>query len=249
MPISSLSSQETSLSRNALWESLVSSSRRASGSSDQQSFSQAQAVEGIQEFSSYGSDARMKAALARRDQDVRQREDAQGEAVGGPNFIYQTGPDGQSYAIGSRPHLVKRENESRPEGQAQGGAVGSDGERLSSEDQDMLNRLQERDAHVRSHEQAHMMAAGGQAQGLPTYTYQTGPDGRQYAIGGAVNISISSSGDPEQTARQAETARQAATAVGDMSTSDALTAEKASQMSAQARQRALDAYSDQAYNF
>lgn len=186
----------------------------------------------------YGSDARMLKALESRDQATRDAAASEGEAVGGRQFVYQTGPDGRQYAIGSLAHVVRREDDEA----AGSGRADATGRAMDSGDQAQLDKLQARDAKVRAHEQAHVMAAGGQAQGLPQYTYQTGPDGKQYAIGGSVNISMTSSGDAEQSARQAETARRAALATGEPSTRDSLTAAQAGDMAARARQRALDGY-------
>lgn len=62
-----------------------------------------------------------------------------------------------------------------------------------------------RDREVRAHEQAHMAAAGAYSRG--------GPDNRQYAVGGEVQIDTSAvSGDPEATIRKAQTVRRAANA-------------------------------------
>ncbi len=54
---------------------------------------------------------------------------------------------------------------------------------LSDEAQAAISKLSARDRVVRAHEAAHQ-AVGGQYAGAATYTYQTGPDGKQYAIGG-----------------------------------------------------------------
>ncbi len=186
----------------------------------------------------YGSDARMLKSLEARDQATREAAMTEGEAVGGRQFVYQTGPDGRQYAIGSLPHVVRREED----GASQSGQADATGRAMDSDDQALLSKLQARDAKVRGHEHSHIMAAGGQAQGLPQYTYQTGPDGRQYAVGGSVNISITTSGDAQASARQAETARRAALATGEPSIRDSLTAAQAGDMAARARQRAVDSY-------
>jgi hypothetical protein len=111
-------------------------------------------------------------------------------------------------------------------------------------DRALLEKLRDRDALVRGHENSHILAAGGQVSGPVQYTYQTGPDGRQYAIGGSVNISVvSSPANDEDAARQAETARRAATAGGEMSLRDMQVAMRATEISARHRSRALDAYS------
>ena len=121
------------------------------------------------------------------------------------------------------------------------GPVGADGSRISSEDREMLRKLEDRDAKVRAHETAHVMAAGGQA-GPVNYVYQNGPDGRGYAVGGSVNISIISSGGGEESVRQAETASRAALAAGEASLQDNLTAAKASELAARARRDSFDDY-------
>ncbi len=56
-----------------------------------------------------------------------------------------------------------------------------------------------RDREVRAHEMAHLAAAGGLASSGATFTYQHGPDGVSYAIGGEVKIDTSSGSNPEET--------------------------------------------------
>jgi hypothetical protein len=119
-----------------------------------------------------------------------------------------------------------------------------DGE-VSAGDRAMLEKLKARDALVRGHENAHILSAGGQA-GQAQYTYQTGPDGKAYAIGGSVNISIvSSPTSPEQAAGQAQVAARAAMAAGEMSPQDMQVARRATEISARARSRAMEAYAAQ----
>lgn len=108
---------------------------------------------------------------------------------------------------------------------------------LSDEERRLLNELRARDAEVRAHEQAHLAAAGTYANGAPTYEYQTGPDGRQYAVGGEVSIDTSPvSGNPEATVRKAQTIKRAALAPRDPSSQDRQVAAQAAQLEAQARQ-------------
>lgn len=192
-----------------------------------------------EEAALYGSDARMINKLEQRDREVRQTESAKGEALGDSNFIYQVGPDGKRYAIGTAAHAVKPDGGMAEEASKQRGV---DGKELSEGDEALLEKLQARDAKVRNHEAAHVMAAGGQAQGLPTYTYQTGPDGRRYAIGGSVNISVMRTGDEEANVRRANKAYRAAMATGEPSVRDMQTAHKAAAISAQEKQRALESY-------
>ena len=185
----------------------------------------------------YGLDARMISKLEQRDREVRRIEEGKGEALGSRNYIYQTGPDGKRYAIGTAVHVVKADGDV-----ADAPAQGLDGNEMSRSDKALLEKLKARDAKVRSHETMHMMAAGGQAQGLPTYTYQTAPDGRRYAIGGSVNISVIQTGDEEANVRRANMAYRAAMATGEPSARDMQTAQKAMAISAREKQRALEAY-------
>lgn len=100
-----------------------------------------------------------------------------------------------------------------------------------------LQELKNRDREVRTHEQAHLSAAGGFATGGPIYDYQQGPDGQRYAIGGHVNIDTSEiAGDPEATLRKAQTIRRAALAPGEPSSQDRQVAAQASNLASQAQQ-------------
>ena len=108
---------------------------------------------------------------------------------------------------------------------------------LSEEERRLLNELRARDAEVRAHERAHLAAAGPYANGAPTFEYQTGPDGRQYAIGGEVSIDSSPvPGNPEATVRKAQTIKRAALAPREPSAQDRQVAAQAAQMETKARQ-------------
>lgn len=111
-----------------------------------------------------------------------------------------------------------------------------DSVQLSPEAEQQLRELKQRDAEVRAHERAHMAAAGQHAVGGAQYTYQTGPDGRRYAIGGSVDIDTSSvPDDPEASEEKAQQVRRAALAPGDPSAQDMQVAAQAAQMEAEAR--------------
>ena len=116
---------------------------------------------------------------------------------------------------------------------------GDDKVSLSPEAQ-MLQKLAARDREVRQHEAAHV-AAAGQYAGSPTYTYQRGPDGKAYAIGGEVSLDIAEvAGDPEATLQKAETIRTAALAPAQPSGQDRKVASRASGMAAKARQEMVE---------
>ncbi len=107
---------------------------------------------------------------------------------------------------------------------------------LSDEEQQQLQELKARDLEVRAHEAAHLAAAGQYAQGGPSFTYQTGPDGKKYAIGGEVSIDSGPiSGDPQATIQKAQQVRAAALAPASPSSQDQKVAAAASRMEADAR--------------
>ncbi len=98
---------------------------------------------------------------------------------------------------------------------------------LSPEDEDLLRRLRARDQEVRTHEMAHA-AALGRFCGVIRYTYQLGPDGRLYAIGGTTEVAAGSLNEDDAKAR-AEAIRKAAGVVSDPSNADIAAALDASQ--------------------
>ena len=111
-----------------------------------------------------------------------------------------------------------------------------DGGKLSEADQQVADQLQSRDREVRAHEAAHQ-AAGGGAVGGASYSYQQGPDGKQYAIGGEVPVDLSSGGgSPEATIAKMARVRAAATAPAEPSGQDFAVAAAASSIEAAARQ-------------
>ncbi|UTH74898.1 putative metalloprotease CJM1_0395 family protein [Chromobacterium sp. IIBBL 290-4] len=113
-----------------------------------------------------------------------------------------------------------------------------DGKPLNQQQQKEVTELQSRDTDVRRHEAAHQ-AAGGALAGSATFTYQQGPDGKQYAIGGEVPIQLSKGTTPQQTIQNAETVHAAALAPSDPSGQDRAVAAEADQMEQQARSQLL----------
>ena len=84
---------------------------------------------------------------------------------------------------------------------------------LEPAEQRVLDQLRARDRAVRAHEQAHLSAAGSLATGGANFTYQRGPDGQRYAVGGEVGIDGARvPGDPEATIQRAQQIRRAALA-------------------------------------
>jgi hypothetical protein len=118
--------------------------------------------------------------------------------------------------------------------QATGAPKTSDLE-LSAEDEQVVQQLKERDQEVKTHEMAHLASAGQYARGGPTYTYQQGPDGRRYAIGGEVPIDLSKEKTPEETIQKMRIIRAAAMAPAEPSSADRNVAATASAQESQAR--------------
>jgi hypothetical protein len=98
---------------------------------------------------------------------------------------------------------------------------------LTEEEKTQVQELKQRDREVHAHEAAHQAASGGLA-GSPSYTYQTGPDGQKYAVGGEVAVHSRGSSDPAQALRDAEAIKRGATAPAEPSSQDRAVAASAS---------------------
>ncbi len=109
-------------------------------------------------------------------------------------------------------------------------------EELSPDEERLVRDLQSRDSEVKAHESAHQ-AAGGGMTGAASYTYQQGPDGRMYAIGGEVSISMKSGSTPEETIANARQIAAAAMAAGNPSPQDYAVASSARVMEMKAQQQ------------
>ena len=97
-----------------------------------------------------------------------------------------------------------------------------------------IQQLSARDMEVRNHELAHA-AVGGSYAGAPSYEYQTGPDGKKYAVGGEVSIDVSKGATPQETIEKMQTVKAAALAPAEPSSQDRKVAAEASQNIAEAR--------------
>jgi len=109
-------------------------------------------------------------------------------------------------------------------------------EELSVDEERLVKELQSRDSEVKAHEAAHQ-AAGGGMTGAASYTYQQGPDGKMYAIGGEVSISMSSGSTPQETIANARQIAAAAMAAGNPSPQDYSVAASARVMEMKAQQQ------------
>ncbi len=132
---------------------------------------------------------------------------------------------------GQRPSAAGASRNAQPEPQqrSQGGA-------LSSEQLQQVEALAAADRKVRAHEQAHLSVGADLIRGGPSYSYQTGPDGKRYAVAGEVQIDTSEARKPEDTIPRAQHIRATALAPADPSSQDREVAAQASSMEMAARQ-------------
>ncbi len=105
----------------------------------------------------------------------------------------------------------------------------------AEEEAKQIKELKARDTEVRIHEQAHA-SVGGSYAGSPSFEYQRGPDGRNYAVGGEVMIDVSEvPGDPKATIAKMTQVRAAALAPAEPSGADRSIAADATQKLAAAQ--------------
>ncbi len=134
----------------------------------------------------------------------------------------------------SQPHPIASPFHPQKPGAHQESSLSS---KQKTENHTEIAKLRKQDQEVRRHEQAHAAAAGGLAKGGATFSYQRGPDGKQYAVGGEVKIDTSPiSGNPEATIRKAKQIRAAALAPADPSAQDRAVAASATALEARAQQ-------------
>ena len=91
---------------------------------------------------------------------------------------------------------------------------------LDSQELQQLSALKQRDREVRTHEQAHLSAAGQYARGGASFSFQKGPDGHSYAVGGEVGIDVGKERTPEATITKMQTIKRAALAPANPSQAD-----------------------------
>ena len=135
---------------------------------------------------------------------------------------------------------IRNTEQSKEEDLAAKGPTGTTQHELTEAERKEVEELKQRDREVRTHEQAHAMAAGQYAKGGPSYSYATGPDGKRYAVSGEVSIDVSAiPDDPEATIRKMQQVRRAALAPAEPSGQDRSVATEASAKEAQARRELM----------
>ena len=136
---------------------------------------------------------------------------------------------------------VTLSREGREQSSGNGSSAIKDAEKVQLDRQEIeqLQKLKFRDKEVRTHEQAHLSAAGQFARGGMSFTYQKGPDGVAYAVGGEVGIDLGKESTPEATLLKMQTVKRAALAPANPSGADRQIAAQAAGKEAQARQEIL----------
>ncbi|MDN3378581.1 MULTISPECIES: putative metalloprotease CJM1_0395 family protein [unclassified Pseudoalteromonas] len=133
----------------------------------------------------------------------------------------------------------REQGEQNPEQQSEEQQKEAKKEQQTAEQEELdaaqITELKARDTEVRVHEQAHA-SVGGQYAGSPSYEYQRGPDGQNYAVGGEVQIDVAEiEGDPQATIEKMQTVRAAALAPAEPSGADRAIAADATQKLAAAQ--------------
>jgi hypothetical protein len=117
------------------------------------------------------------------------------------------------------------------------GPKGTGKKQLTPEQEKDVEKLKKVDAKVKAHEQAHVAAGGAYIKGGVNYSYQKGPDGVMYAVGGEVSIDTSPvRNNPQATIAKMEAVKAAALAPADPSGQDRAVASAAAQAEAKAQQ-------------
>lgn len=116
------------------------------------------------------------------------------------------------------------ENNTQPQTSDANSQIGLTAAQLS-----VIEKLQSRDHQVRAHEMAHVSAGGQYVTSGINFSYQKGPDGIMYAVGGEVGIDLSPiPNNPPATISKMMVVRNAALAPSDPSPQDRSVAAAAS---------------------
>ena len=111
-------------------------------------------------------------------------------------------------------------------------------------EQKAISELQSRDKEVRAHEAAHA-SVGGSTTGAPSYSFETGPDGKKYAVDGEVSVDLSTvAGNPQATISKMQRVYAAALAPAQPSAQDLRVANSATKKIMQAQSELAGLNSD-----
>lgn len=132
--------------------------------------------------------------------------------------------------------MTSDHKEKNSTGPRQADTKGSDQQTLNEVELRQVQQLKQRDTEVRTHEQAHLSTAGQYAAGGPSFSYQTGPNGKRYAVGGSVPIDMKEASTPAATMMKMRTVKRAALAPANPSAADRQIAARASMQEMKAMQ-------------
>lgn len=153
-------------------------------------------------------------------------------------FLADEGQTSQSRAdssSGAAEDIAGENSESRESSESETRVERGQEAAQEREEQLEIRDLAARDREVRAHERAHA-AVGGQYAGAPTYQFERGPDGVNYAISGEVSIDVSKEPTPQETIQKAQIVRRAALAPAEPSPQDRRVAAQATRIESEAKQ-------------
>ncbi|MEO1111355.1 MAG: putative metalloprotease CJM1_0395 family protein [Pseudomonadota bacterium] len=219
-----VSGRERESARDSLASAPVQSARRSSGP-----ILSSQAVLALQDTEQAGSQSRGSTAREpQTDEDTADRSAGQ-----------QTGTVGVGTAASAQGAANPAQGQS-----GAGEKDDPDGDGLNEAEEKQVQELAKRDREVRAHEQAHARV-GGPYAGAPSYTFQQGPDGKRYAIGGEVQIDTSKEKTPQETIRKMQIVIRAALAPAEPSSQDLKVAQLARSQLSEAQAEARQAKADE----
>lgn len=149
--------------------------------------------------------------------------------------------DNESGSEQSSPQSSEQESKQDANSATNQDASDTDNSREEFQQAQEISELKRRDQEVRSHELAHA-AVGGAFTGSPNYSFETGPNGKKYAVEGEVSVDLSTvPGDPRATITKMQKVHAAALAPANPSVQDTRVAANAAQIILQAQSELLAA--------
>lgn len=134
---------------------------------------------------------------------------------------YPAGPIDRSSEINKSSDQNNPENNETDKTQKYSKPLSGSDQGLTSAEIKLIDELKKTDIKVRQHEMAHIAAGGKYITSGANFTYQRGPNGKNYAVGGEVGIDTSPvPGDPEATIKKMRQVKSAALAPADPSAQD-----------------------------
>lgn len=157
---------------------------------------------------------------------LRKQAELANDVIG--NSSHNSSGDGSGNNSGqdSAKHSEQEANKQNSDGSGQSkpGQTSSSRDQQSSADElantQIIRSLENRDKAVRNHESAHA-AVGGSFTGAPSYSYEIGPNGKKYAVGGEVSVDLTPiAGEPTETIAKMSKVQAAALAPANPSAQD-----------------------------